>query len=647
MRIGIDTGGTFTDFVAVDDGMIKVHKELSTPHDPSIAIINGIKKLVDGNLEDVEIFHGTTVATNALLERKGSDVALVTTEGFEDIIEIGRQNRKELYNIFEKQTDHLVKRTHRLGIRERTDFKGKVVKPLSDTELLKLLRKIKKLKPEAVAISLINSYAGAKNELIIEKALKELGIPISVSSKILSEFREYERTSTVVINAYLINKVLGYMTNLNEKLGRSKISVLQSNGGLISTGQAGTEPVRILLSGPAGGVVGAFKLAENMGITKIMTYDMGGTSTDVSLCDESIQFSNLNSVDNLPVNVAMIDLKTIGAGGGSIAYVDSGGALKVGPESAGADPGPACYGKGTKPTVTDANVVLGRIDPKYFLGGEMSISKKRSIDALTRLSKKLKLDVPTVAEGIVEVANANMEKALRVISLQRGHDPREFALFSFGGAGGLHACELACGLGISKVIFPNNPGVLSAHGMLIADYFRDFSMSVFFNTDRDDFNKIMQAFNRLKSKAQKDTSEQEIDYEYYIDARYKRQSHELIIPFSKKYIKDFHTEHKKKYGYSLKNSIVEIVNIRLRAMRKNKDIDIPKYVGTQKKVGSVHSISFYQNKNIRTKIINRDDFYSGFQFDGCAIILEKTSTLFIPPQFKCTVDNFGNILATC
>ena len=647
MRIGIDTGGTFTDFVAVDHGMIKVHKELSTPHDPSIAIINGIKKLVDGNLEDVEIFHGTTVATNALLERKGSDVALVTTEGFEDIIEIGRQNRKELYNIFEKQTDHLVKRTHRLGIRERTDFKGKVVKPLSDTELLKLLRKIKKLKPEAVAISLINSYAGAKNELIIEKALKELGIPISVSSKILSEFREYERTSTVVINAYLINKVLGYMTNLNEKLGRSKISVLQSNGGLISTGQAGTEPVRILLSGPAGGVVGAFKLAENMGITKIMTYDMGGTSTDVSLCDESIQFSNLNSVDNLPVNVAMIDLKTIGAGGGSIAYVDSGGALKVGPESAGADPGPACYGKGTKPTVTDANVVLGRIDPKYFLGGEMSISKKRSIDALTRLSKKLKLDVPTVAEGIVEVANANMEKALRVISLQRGHDPREFALFSFGGAGGLHACELACGLGISKVIFPNNPGVLSAHGMLIADYFRDFSMSVFFNTDRDDFNKIMQAFNRLKSKAQKDTSEQEIDYEYYIDARYKRQSHELIIPFSKKYIKDFHTEHKKKYGYSLKNSIVEIVNIRLRAMRKNKDIDIPKYVGTQKKVGSVHSISFYQNKNIRTKIINRDDFYSGFQFDGCAIILEKTSTLFIPPQFKCTVDNFGNIIASC
>lgn len=647
MRIGIDTGGTFTDFVAVDHGMIKVHKELSTPHDPSIAIINGIKKLVDGNLEDVEIFHGTTVATNALLERKGSDVALVTTEGFEDIIEIGRQNRKELYNIFEKQTDHLVKRTHRLGISERTDFKGKVVKPLSDTELLKLLRKIKKLKPEAVAISLINSYAGAKNELIIEKALKELGIPISVSSKILSEFREYERTSTVVINAYLINKVLGYMTNLNEKLGRSKISVLQSNGGLISTGQAGTEPVRILLSGPAGGVVGAFKLAENMGITKIMTYDMGGTSTDVSLCDESIQFSNLNSVDNLPVNVAMIDLKTIGAGGGSIAYVDSGGALKVGPESAGADPGPACYGKGTKPTVTDANVVLGRIDPKYFLGGEMSISKKRSIDALTRLSKKLKLDVPTVAEGIVEVANANMEKALRVISLQRGHDPREFALFSFGGAGGLHACELACGLGISKVIFPNNPGVLSAHGMLIADYFRDFSMSVFFNTDRDDFNKIMQAFNRLKSKAQKDTSEQEIDYEYYIDARYKRQSHELIIPFSKKYIKDFHTEHKKKYGYSLKNSIVEIVNIRLRAMRKNKDIDIPKYVGTQKKVDSVKSVSFYQNRYIRTKIISRDDFYSGFQFDGCAIILEKTSTLFIPPQFKCTVDNFGNIIASC
>ncbi len=647
MRIGIDTGGTFTDFVVLVDGEFSVHKELSTPIDPSIAIYQGIKKLIGDKLDGTYIYHGTTIATNALLERKGSKIVLITTKGFEDIIEIGRQNRKELYNIFEQETKPLVERPYRVGIKERADFKGNILEQISKAEMLKLKNKIKKLKPEAIAISLINSYASSKNELIVENLLKDLGIPISVSSRILPEFREYERTSTVVINAYLIKKVFSYMNNLKVRLKQSKIFVLQSNGGLISTEQAGSEPVRILLSGPAGGVVGAFKIAEKVGMNKIMTYDMGGTSTDVSLCDGSIKFSNINTVDNLAVNVPMVDVKTIGAGGGSIAYIDPGGALKVGPESAGSDPGPACYGKGDRPTVTDANVVLGRINPDYFLGGEMKIFKDRSARALRKLSKQLGISTLELASGIIEVANANMEKALRVISLERGYDPREFALFSFGGAGGLHACELARGLGISKVIFPSNPGVLSALGMLIADYFRDYSMSVFFNSEKDDFEKISKAFKKLERKAEKEFTTNNIKYEYYIDARYKRQSHELIIPFNKSFIKTFHNEHKKKYGYSQSDNIVEIVNIRLRALSKKVDFKIPECTKVRKQVTFTKSDIFYNNKNVLSRIYSRDDFYSGYKFRGPAIVLEKTSTLFVTPGFNCQIENYGNIIATC
>jgi len=647
MRIGIDTGGTFTDFVVLVDGEFSVHKELSTPLDPSIAIYQGIKKLIGDKLDGTYIYHGTTIATNALLERKGSKIVLITTKGFEDIIEIGRQNRKELYNIFEQETKPLVERSYRVGIKERADFKGNILEQISKAEMLKLKNKIKKLKPEAIAISLINSYASSKNELIVENLLKDLGIPISVSSRILPEFREYERTSTVVINAYLIKKVFSYMNNLKVRLKQSKIFVLQSNGGLISTEQAGSEPVRILLSGPAGGVVGAFKIAEKVGMNKIMTYDMGGTSTDVSLCDGSIKFSNINTVDNLAVNVPMVDVKTIGAGGGSIAYIDPGGALKVGPESAGSDPGPACYGKGDRPTVTDANVVLGRINPDYFLGGEMKIFKDRSARALRKLSKQLGISTLELASGIIEVANANMEKALRVISLERGYDPREFALFSFGGAGGLHACELARGLGISKVIFPSNPGVLSAFGMLIADYFRDYSMSVFFNSEKDDFQKISKAFRRLEKRSEKEYTRERIKYEYYIDARYKRQSHELIIPFNKSFIKTFHNEHKKKYGYSQSDNIVEIVNIRLRALSKKVDFKIPECTKVRKQVTFTKSDIFYNNKNVLSRIYSRDDFYSGYKFRGPAIVLEKTSTLFVTPGFNCQIENYGNIIATC
>ncbi|NIT13013.1 MAG: hypothetical protein GTN99_01845 [Candidatus Dadabacteria bacterium] len=631
----------------LDGGHYSIHKELSTPKDPSAAIYRGVKKLIGKSFGDIDIYHGSTVATNALLERKGSRVALITTEGFEDVIEIGRQNRKELYNIFEKETDHLVSRTHRLGIRERVDHRGKVIVKITKARLSELVHKIKKLRPQAIAVSLLNSYASSKNEILVGKSLKDLNIPLSLSSDISPEFREYERTSTTVINAYLIKKVFSYMNGLKRRFKNSNIFILQSNGGLIDPRRAANEPVRILLSGPAGGVVGAFKVAQNMGINKIMTYDMGGTSTDVSLCDGSIQFSNLNTIADLAVNVPMVDVNTIGAGGGSIAYVDQGGALKVGPESAGSEPGPACYGRGLRPTVTDANVVLGRINPDFFLGGEMKIYPKRSVSALKKLSSRLKISTTELAEGIIEVANANMEKALRVISLQRGYDPREFALLSFGGAGGLHACELSSGLGISKIIFPANPGVLSAYGMLIADYFRDFSRSVFFNSETSGYEDVRNAFKELEKKAEDDGSLQNMKYEYYIDARYKRQSHELIVPFTKGFIKRFHDEHKKKYGYIHADSSVEIVNLRLRALSKKTGIKFPKYKKQEHKVDFKRSNIFYNNKNILAKIYNRDDFYSGFAFKGPAIVLERTSTLFITPEYRCETDIYGNIVATC
>ena len=647
MRIGIDTGGTFTDFVLLFGKTMIVHKVLSTPKDPSIAIKNGLIDLLGKGLENLEIYHGTTVATNALLERKGSKTVLITTKGFEDVIEIGRQNREELYNVFVKKTKPLVDRRCRIGVDERIDYKGKIIQTIDKNEISKLIHKIKKTNPKSIAVCLLNSYINPKHEKTIEKALRKLSIPLTLSSSLISEFREYERTSTTVINSYLINKVKDYMVNLDKRIKGSNISVLQSNGGLLTTSEASGEPARILLSGPSGGVIGGYKLGVKIGIEKIVTYDMGGTSTDVSLCDGSIKFTNSNKVGNLPVNIPMIDVHSIGAGGGSIAYIDSGDVLKVGPESAGSDPGPSCYGKGDLPTITDANVVLGRIKTDFFLGGSMKISVNRSKSALKILSKRLNTEVLELAEGIIDIANSNMEKALRVISLERGYDPREFSLLAFGGAGGLHACDLAETLEMKNVIFPRNPGVISAMGMLVADYFKDYSKSVFLNSNDQIYDRLNHMFNKLEKRATSDYKGQNISFEYYMDARYKRQSHELIIPFSKSFINTFHKEHKRKYGYSKKSNTVEIVNIRLRMIKKNPGIKLPRLSKEVSEIKTEKVDLFYKNKYHKARIYERDNFYSGYKFRGPAVILEPTSTLFIPPKFNCHVDYYGNILASC
>ena len=434
------------------------------------------------NSTDIEVVHGTTVGTNALLQRRGARIALVTTKGFEDVLVIGRQARPELYNLNAVKPPPLVADELRFGVSERVVASGEVLEPLNERELRALVRKLKQSSVEAVAISLLFSFLHPEHEERIASSLASLDVPLSISSRILPEYREYERTSTVVINAYLQPLMGRYLKRLSETVGtkhkikaqstKLNLRVMQSSGGSISADVAAVEPVRTILSGPSGGVVGALRAAQSAGIQNVITFDMGGTSTDVALCDSgAIRTTNEAIVAGLPVAVSVMDIHTVGAGGGSIARVDEGGSLRVGPESAGADPGPACYGRSLLPTVTDAHVVLGHFGGGGLLGGEFKLDEKRAREAMTKLASDLskvsgkRCSVTAAAEGVLSVANTNMERALRHISVERGHDPRQFALLPFGGAGGLHAVDLARALRIPTVIVPTAPGALSAVGV--------------------------------------------------------------------------------------------------------------------------------------------------------------------------------------
>src|SRR5213593_1021549 len=449
-RVGVDSGGTFTDFVIVRNGEVEIFKELSTPQEPEEAIMKGLARA--GNSAASEVIHGSTVATNALLERKGARTALLTTEGFEDILVIGRQTRRELYNIFVTRPDPLVPAGLRMGVRERTLYDGSIATPLDQDHLQTLINRLRSENVESVAVSLLYSFANTEHENKVLCALEPLRLRVSLSSRILPEYREYERTSTTVINAYLAPLMSRYLTHLSERISNRALWVMQSNGGTVHAATAADAPVKTILSGPAGGVVGAFHVARASGYSRIITFDMGGTSTDVSLCDGEIKVTHEGQVDGMPIGIPMMDIHTVGAGGGSIAQLDAGGALKVGPESAGADPGPICYGKGNRFTVTDANVILGRLLPRFFLGGTMPLAKERIEPALDMLGwTRQWRSVEELAQGIVDVVNNNMEQAIRLISVERGYDPREFTLFCFGGAGGLHATHLAEALGMRRV----------------------------------------------------------------------------------------------------------------------------------------------------------------------------------------------------
>ncbi len=482
--LGVDIGGTFTDIVyympqlAGDQvGQLIVHKVPSTPKNPAQGLLTGMQDMDVAH--ECVIVHGSTVATNALLERKGAHTALITTEGFADVLEIGRQDRPALYDIMQVRPPALIPRERRLELPERLDYSGTVLRAPTADECEKLLLQIRDCKPESIAISLLYSFRNDEHEQSLAKMLRE-HFPdayLSLSSDILPQFREYERTSTVAVNAYVQPLMSRYLHNLQEHI-QGPLRIMQSSGGSISAPVAAKEPVRTVLSGPAGGVIGAFHIANIAGHKHLITLDMGGTSTDVSLCAGGITETAEAFIAGCPIGVPTVAIHTVGAGGGSIVRLDEGNALNVGPDSAGADPGPACYGKGNSLTVTDANLVLGRIDPDYFLGGRFTLYPERAFEQMEVLAQKMGVSVQEAALGIIRVVNASMERAIRTVSLEKGHDPRLFTLLPFGGAGPLHACELADALSIPKVFIPRYPGVLSALGMVFAPIVKDYVQTV-------------------------------------------------------------------------------------------------------------------------------------------------------------------------
>ena len=688
LRVAIDTGGTFTDCVWTDaTGRLRMLKVFSTPTDPSQAIVEALRK-IDHEGEFV-ILHGTTVGTNTLLERKGAYTALVTTAGFEDAIEIGRQARPKLYDFFFDRVAPLVPANLRFGIEERTASDGEILTSPSSVDLKSLASRVAAKQPQAIAISLLFSFSNPKNELAIAKALKPLAVPISISHQILPEFREYERTSTVVINAYLQPVMQNYLENLQrhaEQLCRERpveyrverrfsaaqsvhknvkalapkavvrIFVMQSSGGITALASATREPVRTVLSGPAGGVVGAAASARRSGFERIIAFDMGGTSTDVSLVEDAITTASHAEVVGLPIGVPMLDIHTVGAGGGSLARFDAAGVLRVGPESAGADPGPICYGRGTQPTVTDANLILGRLQPTRFLGGDftLDLDRTRRVTGEWLKQQASPLTLEKFAAGVVRVVNATMEKAIRVVSIERGRDPRDFALVAFGGAGGLHACALAEALSIPHVIVPALPGALSALGILVSDVVKDYSRTVLWRvTGKLPAAQLDREFAALQKQATKDFHQEawqgRVHYQASVDIRYRGQGFELNLPFTKNLLKEFQQEHQRRYGYAHPTREVELVTLRLRALVKSPKLKATKgHVGTaalgrssRAKPGAPCTIQapvFFDGKKLRTAIYLREALQPGKKYSGPAIITEYSATTVIPPDKRFHLD---------
>jgi N-methylhydantoinase A len=642
-------------------------KVFSTPADPSQAIVEALEKI--GRRTSMVLLHGTTVGTNTLLQRKGARVALVTTAGFEDAIEIGRQARPKLYDFFFDRVEPLVSSDLRFGVDERTASDGEVLQAPSEQDLRSLSDRLHATRPEAIAISLLFSFANPKHENAVAHALGKLGLPLSLSHQIFPEFREYERTSTVVVNAYLQPVMQRYLENLDRRTrssgaAQSRIFVMQSSGGITALSSAAREPVRTVLSGPAGGVVGAAAMARRRGGERIISFDMGGTSTDVALVDGEARASNQAEIAGFPIGVPMLDIHTVGAGGGSIARFDAGGALRVGPESAGADPGPICYGRGDQPTVTDANLLLGRLQPQRFLGGDFTLDLERTRRLVAEWLKRnaSKLTPEQFAAGTIRVVNATMEKAIRVVSIERGYDPREFALVAFGGAGGLHACELAEALSIPRVIVPALPGALSAYGILVSDVVKDYSRTVLWPVGEEvPIARLEREFAALRGHAERDFRAEQwkgtIRLQRSVDARYRGQGYELNVPYTRNMLRDFRSEHQRRYGYNYPTREVELVTLRLRATIKSQQsamVGTPGHVGWgaparpgRAKPGSVSPdcapVSF-SGKRLQAAIHSRDSLVAGRKYSGPAVVTEYSATTVIPSGVGFEKDRAGNLM---
>jgi N-methylhydantoinase A/oxoprolinase/acetone carboxylase beta subunit len=647
MRIGIDAGGTFTDFIVVhDNGSIETFKLRSDPRSPAKVILAGLAQVSGTRAEVVhEVIHGSTVATNALLERKGARAALVTTAGFEDVIHIGRQNRPELYNLTPQLRSPIIPRSLCFGVRERAWFDGTIAQSPSSAEIARLKTRLRRARVQSIAICFLHAYRNPQNEKLVAAALQDLGDALGyvcTSHDVCPEFREYERSSTTLINAYvgpLMDKYLGELER-----GSHPIAIMQSNGGFMSAKEARKHAVRTVLSGPAGGVVGALEVAKLSDFSRILGFDMGGTSTDVSLCDGRPRETLEATIGGLPVRVPMLDIHTVGAGGGSLARVDEGGLLRVGPESAGADPGPACYGKGSRPTVTDGHVVLGRIAQDQLIGGGMRLEPDRAAAAVDSIARALKISRIAAAQGILRVANANMERAIRLVSVERGHDPRDFALVAFGGCGGLHACEIAQELGIRTVLVPEHAGALSALGMLLADRVRDYAAGVLNRSD------LEREFTRLERIARKDLPGAELIRS--ADIRYTGQSYELTVPWRPDNpAAPFHQEHQRVYGYSHPEGAIEIVAIRVRARLA---IQKPRLIAKRiiskrtasRRPGATASRRIHSAGAWRDTPVYPRSSLTETPARGPALILDYGSTTLVPPGWRFSVDKVRSLNLT-
>ena len=695
-RIGVDIGGTFTDGTLVDStsGRVTTSKVLSTPYDPASGFISAVQKLLD--LDDsvkpeaVEhVVHATTVATNAIIEGKTAKTAFVTTEGFRDMLEIARQIRPSLYDLQFEKPAPLVPRQLCFEVPERLDAKGQVVTPLDEAALDEVVDRIAESGVEAVAVCLLHSYRNGDHEKRIGKAIaaKLPNVIISLSSEVVPEFREYLRASTTVINSSVAPIVRTYLASISKKLHAlnitSELLVMQSSGGVYPAAAASENPVFMVESGPAAGAVAAASLGTALGYPNVISFDMGGTTAKASLIrngqpnitkDYSVGGAAqsgtgaFGGASGYPIRTPVVDLVEIGAGGGSIAWVDSGGALRVGPQSAGADPGPVCYGLGgEQPTITDANLVLGRLDPAYFAGGEMSLNLDAAREAIrTQCAEPLGLSVEEAAHGIVEIANTAMVNALRLVSVQRGHDPRDFMLVGFGGAGPAHAVRLAEQAGIPRVLIPQGPGTASALGLLVTDVRMEGSSTLIIRSDEIEHSRIASEFDRLEAAGREAHSVAASAsgtplFERTIEMRYWGQSFELSVPapssstidqaWMNELTESFHDAHEMAYGFRAKDEPVELVNLRLTTIGKivRPQMQKLKNIGTDVFVAfkGERPVYFAENSGekgvVQTPVYDRSKLPAGAVFEGPAIIEEPDCTTVIHPAWTVTVDEFGNL----
>jgi N-methylhydantoinase A len=680
MRLGIDVGGTFTDLVLIDDktGETTYEKVLTTPKDLSMGVLKGlgsVLKMSGASMEDVDyVVHGTTIGTNALIQRKGARTGLITTDGFIDVLEIGRFQRPQegLYDFYVRNPEPLVPRRWRKGVPERVDRDGKIIKRLDEEVARNVIKFFKREKVESIAVSLLFSFLNPKHERRIAKLINEVypRAYVSLSSEVSPEFREYERSSTTAINAYLqpiLDRYLQTLDNkLSKKFGKVDLRIMQVGGGMITPDSAIGMAASIVNSGPVGGAVSGSYIATQTKNPNALSVDMGGTSFDICLIEKGEPaISTEGKFEGFPVKIPVVDVAGIGAGGGSIAWLDVGGILNVGPQSAGSDPGPACYNLGgAKPTVTDANLVLGRLNPDYFLGGGMNLDLELAKKAIEEhISKELKWSVEEAASGIIRVVNANMVKGISVSSTEKGHDVRDFGLVAFGGAGPLHAAQLAKEMGIPRVVIPTIPGNFSAFGLLITDTRHDYWRTFKASLDEADSKKLVSEFMKLEKKALRQlkvegVSEKQSQILWTADMRYHGQSYELNIPIKRsqnltpkdigKVAKDFNKLHQEVYQYSSPVENVEIVNIRVRALGKSPKLKLPKMKRASR--DSKHALKgkrkvFFDETGFRNiDIYDRSLLKFGNVLKGPCVVEERMSTSVLVPGSVGEVDAYGNIV---